>query len=124
MAAKLEDLFNVEEVFTALSNLNRDKALGSDGFSIAFWQFSWDFVKEKIMGFFKEFHENNMFVRRLNSTFLVLVPKNENVVDIKDFRPISLVGGLYKILAKVLANRLKKVMSQVVLTSQNAFLEG
>ena len=110
MAAKLEDPFNVEEVFTALSNLNRDKALGSDGFSIAFWQFSWDFVKEEIMGFFKEFHENNMFVRSLNSTFLVLVSKNENVVDIKDFRPISLVGGLYKILAKVLANKLKKVM--------------
>ena len=45
------------------------------------------------MGFFKEIYENNLFVRSLNSTFLVLVPKNENVVDIKDFRSISLVGG-------------------------------
>ena len=63
------------------------------------------------MGFFKEFHENNMFVKSLNSTFLVLVSKNENAVDIKDFRPISLVGASYKILAKVLANMLKKVVS-------------
>ena len=76
------------------------------------------------MGFFKEFHENNMFVRSLNSTFLVLVPKNENAMDIKDFRPIKLVRGLYKILAKDLANRLKKVVGQVVSTSQNAFVEG
>ena len=65
-----------------------------------------------------------MFVRSLNSTFLVLVLKNENAVEIKDFRPISLVGGLYKILANVLANRLKKVVGQVVSTSQNAFVEG
>ena len=45
-------------------------------------------------------------------------------MDIKDFRSISLVGGLYKILAKVLANRLKNVVGQVVSTSQNVFVEG
>ena len=89
VATKLEDPFTMEEVFIALSYLNGDKAPNPDGFSIAFWQFSWGFVKEEIMGFFKEFHENNMFVRSLNSTFIVLVPKNENAVDIKDFRPIS-----------------------------------
>ena len=50
-------------------------------------------MKEEITCFFKELHENNMFVRSLNSTFLVLVPKLENASNIKDFRPISLVGG-------------------------------
>ena len=124
VATKLEDPFSIEEVFVALSNLNGDKAPGPDGFSIAFWQFSWDFVKEEIMRFFKEFHEHNKFVRSLNSTFLVLVPKIENVVDIKDFRLICLVGGLFKILAKVLANRLKKVVRQLVSIAQNAFVEG
>ena len=49
------------------------------------------------MGFFKDFFGQNKFVRNLNSTFLVLIPKKENAVDIKDFRPISLVGGLYKV---------------------------
>ncbi|RVX03362.1 hypothetical protein CK203_019838 [Vitis vinifera] len=61
--------------------------------------------------------------RSLNSTFLVLVPKKGGAEDLRDYRPISLVGGLYKILAKVLANRLKKVVSKVV-SSQNAFVEG
>ena len=76
------------------------------------------------MGFFKDFFEHNKFVRNLNSTFLVLIPKKENAVDINDFRPISLVGGLYKVLAKVLANRLKRVVEQVVSITQNAFVEG
>ena len=44
--------------------------------------------------------------------------------DLKDFRPISLVGSLYKLLAKVLANRIEKVMGKVILESQNAFVEG
>ncbi|RVW89949.1 Transposon TX1 uncharacterized 149 kDa protein [Vitis vinifera] len=62
--------------------------------------------------------------RSVNSTFLVLVPKKGGAEDLRDYRPISLVGGLYKILAKVLANRLKKVVSKVMSSSQNAFVEG
>ena len=54
----------------------------------------------------------------------MLIPKTKGVDDLKDFRPISLVGGLYKLLAKVLANRLKKVVGKVVLKFQNAFVEG
>ena len=54
----------------------------------------------------------------------MLIPKKGGVEDLKDFRPISLVGGLYKWLAKVLANRMKGVLAKVILTSQNAFVEG
>ena len=76
------------------------------------------------MNFFKQFHESWSFVRSLNATFLVLIPKKRGVEDLKDFRPISLVGGLYKWLTKVLANRLKVVLAKVISTSQNAFVEG
>ena len=76
------------------------------------------------MGFLKEFYQNDQFVKSLNATFLVLVPKSRTVVDLKDLRPISLVGSLYKILSKVLANRIKRVMSLVISQSQNAFVEG
>ena len=74
-ASKLEDVFLEEEIWTAISRLNGDKAPGPDGFPLAFWSFSWDFVKPKVLGFFKEFHEQGGFVRSLNATFLVLVPK-------------------------------------------------
>ena len=67
-------------------------------------------MKDEVLGFFKEFYEHNRFIKSLNATFLVLIPKKCNVEDFKDLRPISLVGGLYKILTKVLANRIKRVM--------------
>ncbi|KAJ9705360.1 hypothetical protein PVL29_003414 [Vitis rotundifolia] len=123
-AARLEKVFTEEEVFSALSNLNGDKVPGPDGFPLSFWQFCWEFVKEEVMGFLKEFHEHGRFVRSLNSTFLVLIPKKAGAKDLRDFRPISLVGGLYKLLAKVLANRLKKVVGKVVSSAQNAFAKG
>ena len=76
------------------------------------------------MNFFRQFHETGRFVRSLNATFLVLIPKKGGAEDLKDFRPISLVGGLYKWLAKVLAKKLKGVLSKVISMSQNAFVEG
>ena len=76
------------------------------------------------MSFFREFFQNDQFVKSLNATFLVLVPKGRYVDDLKDLRPISLVGSLYKILSKVLANRIKRVLSLVISQSQNAFVEG
>ena len=122
--AKLEEMFTEEEILAAISGLNGDKAPGPDGFPLAFWSYSWDFVKGEVLGFFKEFFEHNKFVKSLNATFLVLIPKGRTVEDLKDLRPISLVGSLYKILSKVLANRIKRVMGVIISQSQNAFVEG
>ena len=108
----------------ALLGCSGDKAPGPDGFTMAFWKFAWDFVKEDVMSFFREFHDHNKFVKSLNITFLVLIPKKVGAEDLRDFRPISLVGSLYKWLAKVLANRLKKVVGKVVSKAQGAFVEG
>ena len=66
-------------------------------------------------------HEHDKFVKRLNATFLVLILVKGGVEDLRYFRPISLGGGLYKQLAKVLANRLKEV-GKVVPLSQNSFV--
>ena len=123
-AAKLEEMFTEEEILAAISGLSGDKAPGPDGFPLTFWSFSWDFAKDEVLGFFKEFYEHNRFVKSLNATFLVLIPKKCNVEDFKDLRPISLVGGLYKILTKVLANIIKRVMSLIISQAQNAFIEG
>ena len=98
--------------------------MGSDGFIVAFWQFSWDVVKLDIMNLYKEFHKCGKFVSSLNSTFLVMILKRGGVEDLKDFRPLSLVGSMDKLIAKVLANRLKLVMNKLVNMTQNAFVEG
>ena len=123
-ASSLEVPFREEEVFIALNEMDGDKAPGPDGFTLAFWQDSWYFVKEEIMEMFHEFFVKGTFIRSINTTFLVLIPKKGGAEDLKDFRPISLLGSLYKILAKVLANRPKKVVAKVVSDTQNAFVEG
>ncbi|RVX07631.1 LINE-1 reverse transcriptase-like [Vitis vinifera] len=106
--AELEIPFSETEVHSALMEMNGDKAPGPDGFTVAFWQSCWDFAKVEILEMFKEFHEHSSFLKSLNNTFLVLIPKKSGVEDLGDFRPISLLGGLYKLLAKVIANRIRK----------------
>ncbi|KAL6349758.1 hypothetical protein AAG906_001645 [Vitis piasezkii] len=123
-AESLEIPFSENEVHSALMDMSGDKAPGPDGFTMAFWQSSWDFVKEEILEMFKEFHEQGSFLKSLNNTFLVLIPKKGGADDLGDFRPISLLGGLYKLMAKVLANRLKRVLNKVVAPTQNAFVMG
>ncbi|RVW19996.1 LINE-1 retrotransposable element ORF2 protein [Vitis vinifera] len=123
-AGNLELPFSEDEIHSALLEMDGDKAPGPDGFTVAFWQECWDFVKEEILELFKEFYEQRSFVKSLNTTFLVLIPKKGGAEDLGDFRLISLLGGLYKLLAKVLANRLKKVLGRVVSLDQNAFVKG
>ncbi|RVW46812.1 hypothetical protein CK203_075677 [Vitis vinifera] len=84
----------------------------------------WRFCEGGSHGFLREFHNHGRFVRSLNATFIVLIPKKGVAEDLRDCMPISLVGGLYKWLAKVLANRLKMVVGKVVSKAQNAFVEG
>ena len=99
------------KVFSTLNDLNGDKAPRPDWYTMVFWQFDSTTVKEEIMLMFKDFFESGKFVRSMNSTFIVLVPKKAGAEDLKDFRSISLVNSLYKLISKVLANRIKKVMS-------------
>ena len=55
-------------------------------------------VKDDVMRMFKEFHESGKFVKSLNNSFIVMIPKKGGAEDLKDFRPIGLVGSLYKLL--------------------------
>ena len=57
---------------------------------MVFWLFCREVVKVEVLGFFRDFHEGGRFVKSLNVSFLVLVPKKGGAEDLKDFRPISL----------------------------------
>jgi hypothetical protein len=119
--SKLEEPFEEREV---IKGMDRDKAPGPDGFTLAFFQDCWEVVKGDFMEIFAEFHAQGKFVKSLNSTFLSLIPKFNGAKEIKDFCPISLVGSVYKIIAKVLANRMKKVMDRIISKPQNTFVKG
>ena len=55
-------------------------------------------VEVDVIAVFKHFHKYSMFERSLNASFLSLIPKKNNAIDVKDFWPISLVGSVYKLL--------------------------
>jgi hypothetical protein len=116
--------FGEEEVLEAVRCMSGDKAPGPDGFTMAFYQAYWDVVKSDVMKVMHHFHHYGTFAKSLNATFVVLIPKKVGATEVKDFRPISLVGSMYKIISKVLANRLKGVLGGLLSQSQNAFIQG
>ena len=120
----LERPFDEEEVGGVLKAFNGDKAPGPDGFPMTFFQHCLDIIWPDIMRVMNSFHTRGTFATSLNATFLTLIPKKAKAVEVKDFRPISLVGGMYKIIAKVLANRLWVVLNKLISSSQNAFVQG
>ncbi|GMP73510.1 hypothetical protein CsSME_00031245 [Camellia sinensis var. sinensis] len=76
------------------------------------------------MHFLKDFHATSRLPYGINNSFITLVPKTDNPLGLSDCRPISLVGSLYKILFKVLAHRLKRVLPEVIGETQSALLGG
>uniref|UniRef100_A0A2N9FJQ0 Reverse transcriptase zinc-binding domain-containing protein n=1 Tax=Fagus sylvatica TaxID=28930 RepID=A0A2N9FJQ0_FAGSY len=94
-AAWLERLFDEEEIAGVVQGFNGDKAPGSDGFSLAFFQQCWSVVRDEVLAVCQEFHEHCHFERSLNATFVSLIPKKHGADEIKDFRPISLVGEMW-----------------------------
>ena len=119
----LERPFDREEVFQVIHNLQGDKAC-PDGFTMVFFQKCWQVVEDDIMAFFGEVFEFYKFEKSLNANFISLIPKKVNALNIRDFRPISLIGSVYKILAKVLANRLALVFYSIISEAQNSFVGG
>jgi hypothetical protein len=83
---------------------------------MAFFQKCWDILKHDIMAVFANFHSRGKFEKSFNATFVSLIPKKTDVLDVRDFRPISLIGGIYKIISKVLANRLNQFWARLFQT--------
>jgi len=100
------------------------KSPGPDGISFVFLKDFWDMLKNDVMRLLVEFHRNGKLAKGINSTFIALIPKVDIPQRLNDFRPISLVGSMYKILAKVLANRLRSVIGYVISDAQSTFIKG
>lgn len=62
----------------------------------------------------QKFHEHGKLVRGANPSFVVLIPKKVEAKSLQDFRPISLIGCVYKIIIKILATRLSKVLDKII----------
>lgn len=108
----------------AITNCDCSKSLGPDGFNFKFVKECWQVIREDIMKMFDEFHQHEKLVSGLNHFFIVLIPKKEEALTLKDYRPISLIGCVYKIMSKVLAVRLSKVINHIISDCQSAFVSN
>ena len=99
----IEMPFSEEEVTKALPDCCGDKAPRPNGMTMAFLQGNWDTVSGNVMKMVTEFFSSGKFVASINATFIGLIPKKANAENIRDFRPINLVGCIYKLLSKALA---------------------
>ena len=89
-----------------------------------FYKDCWDTVGHEVMAALEDFRAGRCNMDRLNTAFIVLLPKVKGAEQIGDFRPISLSNSLYLIFAKVLANRLRGVLSSLISPFQSAFIPG
>ncbi|GKV35106.1 hypothetical protein SLEP1_g43419 [Rubroshorea leprosula] len=119
----LSTKFTEEEIYKAVWDCDSSKAPGPDGFNFKFFKEMWEVIKQDIIGFADEFYTNGKLVKGSNASFVVLIPKTSNPQKIEDFRPISLIGSMYKIIAKLLANRIRLVMGSVIGVQQTAFVK-
>ena len=123
-AAWLERPFEEEEVKKAIWTMDKEKAPGPDGFNMVFFQACWSFLKEDLLKVFNEFYYNGKINTSMNSTFITLVPKKNRSIKVRDFRPISLVSSVYKVISKVLSLRLGEILGDTISENQNAFVGG
>lgn len=112
------------EISAAVPQLGTLKAPGPDGFPSLFFQKYSEVVKSDVCAMVREFFDGPFDLGDLNHTNIVLIPKNTHPETISQYRPISLCNFGYKIISKVLANRLKPLLPNLVSQQQSAFIEG
>ncbi|CAH9084787.1 unnamed protein product [Cuscuta epithymum] len=121
---KLIGDFSDNEFKEALSEMHSDKAPGPDGLNPAFYKRFWELCGRNISIACRTWLAEGTLPASMGETNIVLIPKSENPSSMKDFRPISLCNVVYKILAKVLANRLKSILPKCISKEQSGFVSG
>ncbi|GJV63669.1 putative RNA-directed DNA polymerase [Tanacetum coccineum] len=119
----LESNFTMDEIKMALWDFCSSKSPGPDGFNFMFIKRCWDIVKFELFYFFKQFENHGSLARGCNASFITLIPKKADPLKLSDYRPISLIGSMYKILSKVLAARLSHAIHKLIGPNQTAFLK-
>ncbi|GJT62825.1 RNA-directed DNA polymerase, eukaryota [Tanacetum coccineum] len=118
----LEREVSKQEIKTAVWGCGTDKSPGPDGFSFGFYRHFWPVIEHDVYMAVNHFFIHGEIPPGCNSSFIALIPKVPDANLVKDFRPISLIGSIYKIIAKILSNRLVNVLGDIVNEVQSAFI--
>jgi hypothetical protein len=120
----LDELFTEEELKAAVFRMPGEKAPGPDGFTACFFKTCWTIIKDNLLAAFNCFHSLHTHIwKLLNTADMVLLPKKERSETASDYRPVSLMHSILKILCKLLANRLAPELDKLISRNQSAFIK-
>jgi len=116
--------FSEQEFKEAIFSMHPDKSLGPDGLNPAFYHHFWDEIGAELYSDVVSWFNSGHLPQGLNETNIVLAPKGDSPESMKDLRPISLCNVLYKIISKVLANRLRPLIDKWISPEQATFVRS
>lgn len=108
----LSALFPLDEIRKVVFSLKHNNAPSLDGLPVEFYEDFWEIIKLDLWNLFKDFSNGSLTIERLNYGIVTLLPKVTNAVEMKYFRPICLLNVCYKIITKVLNNRLAQCITK------------
>jgi hypothetical protein len=120
----LEKPCSSEELLEVLKGFSKDKSPGPDGWTVEFFLHFFDLVGKDLLDAVEESRQCGEVIRSLNSTFIALIPKVNSPSSFGDFRPIALCNLCYKIIAKIIARRIRPILSRSLSEEQLGFLKG
>lgn len=112
------------EIEETINQYGETKSPGPDGFNFLFLKHNWKVLKNDVNNAVRWFWKEGKIPKGCNASFIAPVPKKQTPLDLDDYRPISLVDCVYKIISKILANRLKIVLPKIIDNTQSAFIKG
>lgn len=121
--AKLIKVVTEEEIREVVFKMPSNKSPGPYGYTTEFFKASWSIIGKDFTAAVQSFFSKGFLPKGLNSTILALIPKKENAQGIRDYRPISCCNVLYKVISKIIANRLKGTLPQCISYNQYAFVK-
>jgi len=101
--------------------MDNNKAPGPDGYNALFFKKAWNIIRDDIFAAVNEFFMLGKLLKQINHALIALIPKSDQASQVNHFRPISCCNLLYKIISKILANRIVSVLEHIIGASQSAF---
>ena len=123
-STSLERDITLEELKQSVWDCDGSKSPGPDGFNFKFYRLAWNFIADDLLDLVKNFFKTGRLPKGVNHAYVHLIPKTTSPVGFKDFRHISLIHDIYKIMTKVLSSHLKMVMHDFISGNQTTFLVG
>jgi hypothetical protein len=112
------------ELEAILKLFKKEKSPGPDGWSVELYLHFFDLMGEDLLALVEETRTSGRITGSINSTFIALIPKSNKPQQFRDYKPISLCNLVYKVISKVIANRIKPILSRSLSEEQLGFLEG